>query len=390
MTSRNGVRPFRFASLGECCTPVENIWPPKQSNIRADVWPSQEEEIPWLIQPDDSGLSIAPENFFIDFENGRMKTAPFQMAYLEKVQFNARTGILFPEEGVVLAESWYGERWFRLAIIHKLYPITEMYISSEGGVESLTYQEETPNEVIPVPCFLLCLNPAMYANNYAHWLLEVLPRFAAMEVFPSLRKLKVLVYPLLTPVQEESLNLFGVSERKREVFTKVALRLEKVFVPTYPAAGGYSRQQLEWLGRTLPNLLGLSQPRLSKRRLYISREDASKRRVTNHEELRRMLEKRGFETIIPGRMTLRQQVEMFGETECVVSPHGAACANLVFCPPGARLLEFLPEKYLHPMYGILAQLRGVRYRRLICPADALTSDMTVDIAAVERILDRDV
>lgn len=379
MTAGNDLRPFRFTSLEKSCIPVENIWPPKQANIRADVWAVSAEALPDL-------PSTTPEEFFLDIENGRMKTAPYRVAYLENVRFNARTGVLFPETDVVLGESWYAERWFRLAIRGKLYPLTDMFLATVNGLESLSYLDEPTYEVISAPCFLLCHNPAIYSDNYAHWLLDILPRFSALEKFPDLKKIKILLHPELTPLQEESLALFGISQKNREVFKGRVLQLAKVFVPTYPASGGYSRHQVEWLGATLPRLMGLS-PKSPHRRLYISREDAFQRRVSNHSEVRGMLEAKGFETIIPGRMTLRQQVEIFSEAECVISPHGAACANIVFCPSGAKLIEFLPEKYLHPMYGILAHLRGMNYHRLICPADTLTSDMAVDLPAVEKLLE---
>lgn len=386
------MRPFKIASLDEYCVragSAADFWPPKQPRRYVDIWPGTEERIE-LDEPIpvEHRAITEPEHYFIDHREGCLRTQPYRMAYLENVDFKTRAGIIFLEPDVVLAESWYDARWFHKALERKLFPPEDMLLlpAEEGRVEMPVCVDETFDTVVTSPCFLLGHNPFRYMANYSHWILEILPRLAALEVFPSLRKVKILLPEKLNGFQRDSLVAFGISAKVLHPIQGWRQHLAKVFVPTYPAAGGYSRRQIEWLRETLPRVLKISPSGEPSRKLYISREDAESRRVTNHEELERYLRQEGFETIVPGKMTLREQVQTFGEASAILAPHGAACVNMIFAPPGARVIELLPVSYQHPMFEIIARLSGHRYSRICPPHDPQTKDMMVDLSSVKAAL----
>jgi hypothetical protein len=115
------------------------------------------------------------------------------------------------------------------------------------------------------------------------------------------------------------------------------------------------------------------------RRLLISRQDAAKRRVTNETALEAALRVHGFETIVPGALSFTQQVEAFASAECVVGPHGAGLANLLFMSPGSRVLELQHFEVERPHFRRLADTLGLRYEYLRCEADPTSpGDMLVD------------
>lgn len=82
------------------------------------------------------------------------------------------------------------------------------------------------------------------------------------------------------------------------------------------------------------------------RRLYLSREGAAIRRVTNEPAIVAMLSRHGFEIVEPGAIPFSRQIELFRSADIIVSPHGAALANLMFCRPGTRVFEFFPADYI--------------------------------------------
>jgi hypothetical protein len=49
-----------------------------------------------------------------------------------------------------------------------------------------------------------------------------------------------------------------------------------------------------------------------------------------------------------------------GQASCIVAPHGAGLANIVFAPPGAAVVEFYGW-HLSPEYWLLASQCGLRY-----------------------------
>jgi capsular polysaccharide biosynthesis protein len=66
------------------------------------------------------------------------------------------------------------------------------------------------------------------------------------------------------------------------------------------------------------------------------------------------------EVVEPGRLTLREQVELFARTAVLVGDHGAGLANLVFMRPGAAVLELTNERcgrhcgdYFRPLAALM-------------------------------------
>lgn len=86
------------------------------------------------------------------------------------------------------------------------------------------------------------------------------------------------------------------------------------------------------------------------KRLYLSREGAGIRRVTNEPDILEMLSRYGFESVEPGGIPFCRQAELFQSADIVVAPHGAALANLMFCRPGTCILEFFPADYVDDCY----------------------------------------
>ncbi len=101
------------------------------------------------------------------------------------------------------------------------------------------------------------------------------------------------------------------------------------------------------------------------RRFYLSREGAAIRRVTNEPAIVAMLSRYGFEFIEPAGIPFSQQAELFRSADIIVAPHGAALANLMFCRPGTRLLEFFPADYIDDCYLRISKAMELDYHYLI-------------------------
>ena len=176
---------------------------------------------------------------------------------------------------------------------------------------------------------------------YYHWLVEVLPRIH------MLRGQRLSTSPLFVQAkhrfQKETLALLGLSSPQlinSEDYEFVSA--EEVVVPFHAigARTQYPRWVCDFLrGAFLPAAIR-EKATDSVTRLYVSRDDAQWRRVTNEAEVLQILEPLGFRRITLGQSSFLEQVRLFHDAKVVVAPHGAALSNLVFCQPQTKVIEF--------------------------------------------------
>ena len=123
-----------------------------------------------------------------------------------------------------------------------------------------------------------------------------------------------------------------------------------------------------------------------KRRIYIKR--AQHRRVAEDELLESFLAQQGFETVALESMAITEQMDLFARAEIVIAVHGGGLANLLFCPPGTRVLELTPDCEYRPFFWAIAQKLGLLYSVLPCPTNdgSFNGDLIVDLPRLRALL----
>jgi hypothetical protein len=163
-------------------------------------------------------------------------------------------------------------------------------------------------------------------------------------------------------------------------------------MPRVPAPGGVCRvEDVYWPARRgvgqLPAtalraareraLAHRPAPRGPRRRLYV-RQDGG-RPIANAEELEKLLTRNGFTPVTMADFTAAEQIDMFRQAEMVVGAHGAALANLLFCPAGAQVLELSPECEYRPAFNAIAAKLGLAHAVLPCPTRDGTFEGTLTV-----------
>jgi hypothetical protein len=74
-------------------------------------------------------------------------------------------------------------------------------------------------------------------------------------------------------------------------------------------------------------------------KIYITRKNERARRISNEDELIYYLSKLGFEMIDPGQLDFFEQVNYFKNAEYIVSAHGAALSNIIWCKNTVKIVE---------------------------------------------------
>jgi capsular polysaccharide biosynthesis protein len=236
-------------------------------------------------------------------------------------------------------------------------------------------------------------------NNYFHWMFDVLPRLHLLK--QSDRAFDIdyfLINEIFHPFQKETLLTVDVPAEKI-VFTHRDLHFtcDLLIVPSLPGiTGSLTAWQCDFLRKLF---LAERNNHVPRKRIYISRKDATSRRILNEESLTEILNELDFQIVSMSGLSVHEQANLFYEAEIIVAPHGAAMTNLVFCDIKCKVLEIFAPGYLNPCYRGLSNLIGIDYWYILGTgnsprvsqnhhlASGIADDITVNIDATRLTLE---
>jgi len=257
---------------------------------------------------------------------------------------------------------------------------------------------EPPKELETPVCSLV----SVWSGNYFHWVAELLPRLRAVEHYQFVQSDDVVVLVEANPPKfvAESLELLGIRHLRT---TEPHYSSPCLVVPAAcrergrasPAAIQWMRDQVrdtvagESGGSALAGSFG--------RRLYISRERSSERRVIDEDRLLGELSPYGFEKIRPEEHSFLDQVRIFSQCDVIVAPHGGGSTNAIW-GESTGLVELFSPRYINPCAftlihaahgggekGIMGEPEETRYGFVM--GEARNRDIVVDPLKVLAVLE---
>jgi len=200
-------------------------------------------------------------------------------------------------------------------------------------------------------------------QRYYHWLFDILPRFNILDVMKT--KVDGYIINNKYKFQKEYLDLIGINENKI-ISPKVNgyIEIENLVVPSLPGNIGIpTLKSCEYLRNKFSKY---KQKYDQKKRLYLSRKDALTRRVLNEVELIETLKYYNFEFIELSNISIKDQINLFSNSEIIVGPHGGAFSNIVFCEENTNIIEFMPVTYTSYCFLIISKLISLNHKILQC------------------------
>lgn len=175
-----------------------------------------------------------------------------------------------------------------------------------------------------------------WSRNYFHWITDALPRIFALRdagfedqiVVPETVAARAFV-PTTMGVLGEQFTVL----RKHQLHRIEHLTLIGALNPT----GHPEEKRMTNLRERLRDSLMIRQT--PKKRIWISRQFARRRRIRHEASLFPVLKSFGFEIVYPESLTTVEQLRLFGQAEVVAGPHGAGLTNCIMLQPGAQLIE---------------------------------------------------
>ena len=199
-------------------------------------------------------------------------------------------------------------------------------------------------------------------NNYYSNLLQFLPRI----FFINTNNIKIAIH--------------RNSSTKIRDFIKLILSKKKInFTFVYLDDGFYKFNECEIpqffnLDKSISILKKLLIPKNNKsenKKIYVTREDSSYRKIVNEADIIPILKSKGYKVINPQLYKIDQQIQIFSEADKIIAPHGSNLSNIIFCKPGTEIFEIGPhfekeyEKIFENRYQTIATINKLKYSRFI-------------------------
>jgi capsular polysaccharide biosynthesis protein len=197
--------------------------------------------------------------------------------------------------------------------------------------------------------------------NYYHWLAQTIPTIDWSLRNLSGPRLSLLSGPL-NRWQIESMTLLGFDKINYVVLDPDHHYFVPVLNYSEFQSGRVAFEVSKAAQATFDRLAGAASGFVpSSDIIYVARTDTRNRVVENEQEVINLLEAEGISVIVPGRLTVSQQIGLFRRARAVIGPHGAGLTNVAFCRPKTIFYELMPIHYRNPCFNRLAQAAGLDY-----------------------------
>lgn len=283
--------------------------------------------------------------------------------------FLAGSSVPVPERAVVKIPGARLRGQVGLVVLPSGEFVGELVARNADGARSLL--RDQPAYYAPLPDEVDRKSGNFYAvlglgvHHYYHWGHDLIMGMAGAEhLLPA--DTQLIVPAEMRPFQVEMLELLELDEYPRVPFPAGACwELENLYVVTprmktnLDSSGPY-----RWFRSAAMDRCGVSEV-TPTRRLYLSRKHDDHWRTVNEPEVEALLANHGFETVMPGQLTFREQVELFGQADMLVGT-GAGLFNMMFSPPGTKVLQFQDPTHIVVALWTAAAAMGLEYHYFLC------------------------
>jgi capsular polysaccharide biosynthesis protein len=234
-------------------------------------------------------------------------------------------------------------------------------------------------------------------SGYYHWVTETLPRLAGVQAYTDRTgdRPTLIVGPDFGGFQRETLELLGYGPDDWVEWDVGRARVDRLVVPSsprefYTPRGEISPRRVQWLRDEMrTRVAGRVDPDQFSRLVYVSRDDADRRQVSNEAALLDELRPLGFERYLLARMSTVETITLLMHADVVVAPHGAGLTDSLFADD-ATVVELCRGRRPNTRaYRVLASQAGLTHRYVPCRVDGpdLEADVDAVLAAVTAELD---
>jgi Glycosyltransferase 61 len=196
-------------------------------------------------------------------------------------------------------------------------------------------------------------------RNYFHWILDSLTRLRVREELPEATR--ILIPHDSAPYIRETLELLGLDELAAcPPFHCVQPELYYFCSPT-AMTGVWNPLGFDWLRQRFSSFFS---PSATVGPVFLTRRGTN-RIPAEIEQLENEFKRAGFHIIDPGKLCVRQQIELLSGATAIAGIHGASLTNLLWARPGTPVLEIFGSSYLNGCYEQISLQGKLDYASIV-------------------------
>jgi capsular polysaccharide biosynthesis protein len=180
------------------------------------------------------------------------------------------------------------------------------------------------------------------SNQYFHWLTDAMQRLNVSSEFHE-------KYPILLTANFENLDFikdtlkllnkeYIILEQDKEYLIKEFILSERV-----SPAGNYKKEIIMDVSNVLKKSIDNNNLNKQFEKVWISRQSAPKRKISNFEIIKPILINNGFKILEYEKLTLEMQISISNNCKVLGGIHGAGLTNMLFMNKGCSLIEVRAE-----------------------------------------------
>ena len=301
---------------------------------------------------------------------------------------NIRYKTLIPA-GVLQSMDWvwrknrFPEKVIRFLLLRNVYVVEEgLVFDSNGKLFRISVSQHTDNEirrghvavlaaieagVKPIATDPLVLCKKRGAQNFGHWLMEMLPKAYFAKLHLDCSKLSYMVPAVqgtLGQVIADSLAMLHIGMEAVHCAGPEVVRVTSLIVVDGLTEHGIFMSPLVM---NCIDSLSARVPGAGYTKVFVTRPtNVSLRKLINEAEITQRARDNGYVVVEPSTLCIAEQIAAFKNAIEVVGVMGAAMTNIAFAPSEARILNIAPNNMPDTFFWFISGLRGQEYTEMRC------------------------
>lgn len=192
------------------------------------------------------------------------------------------------------------------------------------------------------------------SHGFFHWIVDVLPKLLTLDSSHLSEYTILIPEKFYSEVAKNSLKMIGVDISQVYIIPyKKKVLVDSLFIIgciTLPAGtGNYRPETIQTIRSLLTSCISKITPRFQTliarygRKIYVTRNDANYRLLSNEDEIYPLLKEEGFKRVFASELSFEEQVMLFSHAHIILGLHGAGLTNMMWMAANSVVAEIRHE-----------------------------------------------